>query len=153
MFSQNLSLFWPGLEIGFVQFPSQNPCEKLKTSLSARHVWESCLCRKRNHLDGRWESSKTFSSNIFWKFLPFTFLKKSLSDWGSRRFHPLVDMICSVWRRVSSSAAVSTTVRAQGPLICKTISLFFHQIYDETTNNPAKKNNTYLCWRIVMTMF
>ena len=62
MFSQNLSLFWPGLEIGFVQFPSQNPCEKLETSLSARHVWESCLCRKRNHLDGRWELSKMFSS-------------------------------------------------------------------------------------------
>ena len=68
MFSQNLSLFWPGLEIGFVQFPSQNPCEKLETSLSARHVWESCLCRKRNHLDGRWELSKMFSSFFLGNF-------------------------------------------------------------------------------------
>ena len=61
-----------------MQFPSQNPCEKLQTSLSARHVWESCSCRKRNHLDGRWELSKLLSSNIFWKFLPFTLLHKSV---------------------------------------------------------------------------
>ena len=61
-FNNNLRLFWSGLEIDFVQSPSRNPCKKLQTSFSARHVWESFLCQKRNHLDGRWKLSK---SNIY----------------------------------------------------------------------------------------
>ena len=133
MFSQNLSLFWPGLEIGFVQFPSQNPCEKLETSLSARHVWESCLCRKRNHLDGRWELSKMFSSFFFGNFCRSHYCKNLCqigevgdfihSDrynemknrcsilffcWEIEKMYPVLEKNCFVCARAWSSSAHAT---------------------------------------------